>query len=186
MGWLIPCDANQIALNRWGLAAMVNLNWDGAGKRAQSPPRNAVDGPQTPPLYRNKELSTITENQKPSRSRPGVKNRTRIHYAPTLKHITLEDLRDPVRLDQLYRRAIEAGSLTHSMSTRMCWFAAAEHALTVGKQNPCGLFAMLCRRKLWRHITQADEDAARATLKRLDYGEESRLPGQLGGVCGRL
>lgn len=184
MGWLIPCEANQIALNRWGLAAMVNLNWDGAAKCAQSPPRNAVQEPQTPPLYINKKLSTITENQKPGRSRPGVKNRTGIRYAPTLRHITLEDLRDPMRLDHLYREATEAGSLRQSVSTRMSWFAAAEHALTVGKQNPCGLFATLYRRKLWRHITQADEDAARATLKRLDYGEESRLPGQLAEVVG--
>ncbi len=101
----------------------------------------------------------------------------------TLAHHSAEDLRDPVRLDQLYREATEAGSLPCSQSSRLNWFAMAEHAMAVGKQNACGLFVALYRRKLWKYITQKQEDHARATLKKLDFGEESHLPGQM---CGKL
>ncbi len=47
-----------------------------------------------------------------------------------------------------------------------------------GRRNPCGLFAALCRRGLWHHITQAQEDAARLKLKKLDFGEEPAWAGK--------
>jgi len=87
--------------------------------------------------------------------------------------------RDPLRLDKLYGQAVETGRLPHSEFNRLQWFAAAEHAVVVGKQNPCGLFVSLYRQKLWHHITHEQEDNARAKLKMLDYGEVSRLPGDM-------
>jgi hypothetical protein len=53
--------------------------------------------------------------------------------------------------------------------------AAAEHALAVGKANPCGLFAYLIRVKLWRYLTQADEDRASAWLKAHRRGPAASL-----------
>jgi len=117
-------------------------------------------------------------NQKP-KSASGVQNRTSVYSEPTLKHITIEDLRDPARLDKLYQQTTAAGSLPHSEHARLNYFAGAVHALDAAKTNPCGLFASLYRQKLWSYITQAQEDKARATLKMLDYGEESHLPGQM-------
>jgi hypothetical protein len=61
----------------------------------------------------------------------------------------------------------------------LLWFAAAEHAVAAGKQNPCGLFVAIYRKKLWSYITQEQEDHARVKLKKLDFGEESRLCGDM-------
>ena len=130
-----------------------------------------------PPIINNKPLSG-SNNQKPQRA-SGVKNKPKNIPASSLKHIALEDLHDSARLDLLYREATEAGILKHSEFNRLQWFAAAEHALAVGKQNHCGLFAAIYRQKLWRHITHEQEDHARAKLKMLDFGEESRLPGDI-------
>ena len=47
--------------------------------------------------------------------------------------------------------------------------------MAVGKTNPCGLFITLIRNKLWRYITQADEERARKNLK------DAPLP--LPGTC---
>jgi hypothetical protein len=100
-----------------------------------------------------------------------------------LKHIIPEDLGDSVRLDALYRQACAAGSLPHSQSNRLLWFAAAERALSEGMQNPCGLFASIYRQRLWSYITLEQEDAARAKIKKLDFEEEIRSPGD---PCGML
>jgi hypothetical protein len=43
------------------------------------------------------------------------------------------------------------------------------HALQLSNVNPGGFFAALLRRKLFHHVTQGQEDAARAKLKALDY-----------------
>ena len=74
-------------------------------------------------------------------------------------------------------QAEDWGMVRHSRASRLRWFAAAEHALAAGERNPCGLFVAVYRRGLWHHITQAQEDVARAKLRLLDFGEESRLIG---------
>ena len=57
-----------------------------------------------------------------------------------------------------------------SEADRLKFFAAAEHALAIGKGNPPGLFAWLVRNGCWRYLTSADEDAARRRLKLHDFG----------------
>jgi hypothetical protein len=180
LGWIVPCDASQTSLNRWGLPVVINLQW-GAAEKSQNmktPPPIAQNQSKVPPPYTYTKPLTRSNNQKLQKG-PGVKNKPKNIPAPRLKHITLGDLRDPVRLDRLYREATEAGSLPHSEFNRLLWFAAAEHSLSAGKQNPCGLFVSMYQRKLWHHITQEQEDHARAKLKKLDFGEESHLPGQM-------
>ena len=183
LGWIVPCSDKQELLNRWGLPLVINLQWHmpGQDKQAKTPlPTCQNRAKVPPPIYDRKPLSG-SNNQNPARN-TGVQNRTRFDSRPSLKHITIEDLRDAVRLDILYRRACAVGSLPHSQSNRLQWFAAAERALSEGTENPCGLFMAICRKKLWSYITQKHEDAARAKLKKLDFGEEVHLPGQLCGV----
>ena len=183
IGWLEPVESSQISLNRWGLQTLINLHWNIPGNESISPPLKKHNDANSPPLIDRKlSYSKRVINQKPQRA-TGVKTKTRVHFKPTLKHITLEDLRDPMLLDQLYWQAIEARSLPHSEFNRLLWFAAAEHSLSAGKQNPCGLFVSLYTKKLWHHITQEQEDYAKAKLKKLDFGEDSHLPGKM---CSKL
>jgi len=181
LGWILPGNESQISLNRWGLPVVINLQWEDTKRTEElkTPPLEGQNEAKTPPLIdRELSYSKRSINQKTQRS-TGVKNKQKVVPTPNLKHIALEDLRDSARLDLLYREATQAGSLRHSEFNRLQWFAAAEHALAVGKQNPCGLFAAIYRQKLWRHITHDQEDIARAKLKRLDFGEESHLPGEM-------
>ncbi|MBL7188842.1 MAG: hypothetical protein ISS70_21150 [Phycisphaerae bacterium] len=89
-----------------------------------------------------------------------------------------------IRPGWIHSIAKPVGSLPpHSQFNRLRWFAAAERALAEGKHNPCGLFVAIYRQKLWSYITHDQQDTARVKLKRLDFGEDTRLPGQM---CGHL
>lgn len=83
---------------------------------------------------------------------------------PSLRHVIIDDLRDPHRLAALYDQAVSAGLVTRCEADRLNFFAAAARARAKGTSNPCGLFMALVRQRLWAYMTQADEDAARAQL----------------------
>jgi len=89
---------------------------------------------------------------------------------PTLNDVRAEDLKDSGRLLQLYEQAVKRELVGSSEADRFQFFGAAEHALGVGKGNPPGLFMFLVRGRLWRYLTQDDEDAAGGRLKRLLFG----------------
>ena len=180
LGWIVPCDAHQTSLNRWGLPVVINLQWEAAerSEEAQTPPVGSRNQPKVPPPYIYNQPLTGSNNQKLQKA-SGVENEPKVIPAPSLKHIALEDLHDPARLDLLYGEATQSGSLPRCEFSRLQWFAAAEHALQAGRQNPCGLFVVLYSRRLWHHITQGQEDRARAKLKMLDFGEDSRLSGEI-------
>lgn len=190
LGWLVPGEANQVLLNRWGMLMAVNLSWGLPAKviEAKLPPRRSRSPLKSPPPESYIKLSSRNTNQKLSGA-AGVETKAKEESRPELKRICLEDLRDLGRLDSLYRQAADRGMVRRSSAGRLQWFAAAEHAMEAGRRNPCGLFAALWRRGLWHHITQAQEDAARLKLKKLDFGEESLSAGNLGefAACyGRL
>ena len=89
---------------------------------------------------------------------------------PNLRDVVLEDLKDTGRLLDLYDQAVALGHVTTSERDRLRFVSAAEHARVIGTKNPCGLFARLVRCGLWSFLTQDDEDAANARLKRHLYG----------------
>lgn len=185
-GWLRTVCTTQTAMNRWGLAVVVNLDHgfdDGRGLRI-SPPPAALSTAKSPPPVTNKELSTRIENQKPGLGRAaGVS--VRQEGEPDLRNVTVADLKEPRRLDGLYRQAVVVGIVSSAPADRLRWFAAAERALALGTANPCGFFVRLVRQGLWHHVTNGQEDAARLKLKRLDYGEvaassrSSRVPARI-------
>ena len=79
------------------------------------------------------------------------------------------------------------GLVTSSESDRLKFLAAAEHARVIGTRNPCGLFVRLVRGKLWHYLTQDDEDAANARLKKHLFGGRKEVPvaGQRAPLVGR-
>ena len=97
--------------------------------------------------------------------------------APTLNDVRVEDLKDTGRLLQLHDQAVARDLIGSSESDRLRFVGAAEHAMAVGRRNPSGLFCHLIRGRLWRYLTQEDEDRANARIKRELRGEPSPRPG---------
>lgn len=170
IGWLAPISTRQTCLNRFGQRVCVNLEWsrnDISANPKRSPP-SAISTTESPPPYKDKKLSSrIYMNQKPESGPSGVSTQPKREGKPTLRHVVQQDLHDPRRLEVLHRQAIAAALISQSDCDKLRFFAAAEHAKAIGTQNPCGLFATVVRKGLWRYITQDDEDVAVQVLKRI-------------------
>ncbi|MCL2640861.1 MAG: hypothetical protein FWD53_08460 [Phycisphaerales bacterium] len=193
-GWLTPAvglgaTSSQTALNRWGLAVVVNLEHSFANDRTsrKSPPPGRLSTAKSPPPCMNKELPSGSQNQQlgqrgcPQAESLVLRQEKKQDREPNLRNVTMTDLTNPRRLDQLFHQAVATGAATNSPSERLRWFAAAERALTLSTQNPCGFFMRLFRQNLWHHITNAQEDAARIKLRQLD--NEQTAP-RTGATCG--
>lgn len=170
-GWLIPRPSSQSQLNRWGPMFTVNLAWSPkpGRQKLESPPPSPVSTSQIPPPIENKKLSTRSKNQEPAPRGPaGSWKEAGKENKPNIRHVVSEDLRESGRLDVLFSQAVTRGYVQQSECDRLRFFGAAEHARAVATHNPCGLFATVVRQRLWHHITQRDEDAARARLKAVD------------------
>ena len=92
--------------------------------------------------------------------------------APRLEDVRVEDLKDTSRLMDLLGQALAKGLVTGSEADRLRFVGASEHALAIGEKNPAGLFMYLVRGKLWRYITQEDEDRAQMRIKASLRGPE--------------
>jgi len=96
---------------------------------------------------------------------------------PRLDDVRVEDLRDTGRLLRLHEQAVARELVGASEADRLRFVAAAEHSRAVGTRNPPGLFVRLVRGRLWRFLTQADEDAAAGRLKRHLFGAPKGVSG---------
>lgn len=137
-------------------------------------PDGAGEGPKEPSPHQPERPAP--KNQEPAcGGKPGVyiskREENRAHKRADLRDVKPEDLRDPARLLELHRQAVAAGYVSSSEADRLSVFAAAIHALAVGAKNPPGLFVKLVRSRLFGVLTQDDEDAARAQLRRALYPE---------------
>ena len=177
IGWLVVEPSTQIAMNRWGAAVRINLAWKAKREsEVGSPPPASRGAPQSPPPRNNWKLSSRMINQKPvSAIRAGA-----YCYAETqarLADVKPEDLRDTGRLELLFAQARGRGWTQDGEAARLRFFAAAEHAKSYGRTNPCGLFVWLIRQQRWDHLTLQDEDRARIALRRVECGTtRSHLP----------
>jgi len=165
MGVLIRSETPQLVMNRYGVAMRLNLEWPGL--RATTPPRVRQSTTESP-RPRETGISSFRRpgNQKLGEPSPsGVRKRT--GRGPSLSRVMMMDLKDPRRLLLLLGEARRRGALGATESERLKFFAAAEHALAYGRQNPAGLFATVVRRGLWNHLTLEDEDRARLLQRRL-------------------
>ena len=85
---------------------------------------------------------------------------------PTLRNISLHDLRNTERLLQLYTQAVKAGLIGSSEADRLAFVALAQHVVAYRPDNAGGLFTQLLRKRHFDYITQDDEDSALRRLKR--------------------
>jgi hypothetical protein len=153
---------NQFVLNRWGGKFVISLQQLGRG-RARRSARSA------PPSLTNSTLKSTYSNQKINNKPaaggplPGVDGKQ--ISKPTIRNILPEDLRQIERLQELYTQALNANWLSHSEANWRNFVAAALRASRAGGRVGA-IFVGIVRRKLWHHVTQAEEDDALATLRR--------------------
>jgi hypothetical protein len=213
LGWLVPEDSDQWAMNRWGATYHIDLGWDRTAARQgpRLPPPPAPGGLPLPPPDSDPEPLREIQHQEPASGGPaGVEieeageepiprpvastsspsrwegepetdsRRPAVMTdgagggllpAPTLGEVRVEDLRDTGRLFRLHDQAVARDLVGSSEADRLRFVAAAEHAMAVGQGNPPGLFMHLVRGRLWRYLTQDDEDRANARIKREMRGE---------------
>lgn len=127
-----------------------------------------LDGaPESPPAEDTK-VSASAEAVQP-RAVPTAAPAPTPARPPTLRDVTLADLRAVDRILALHHQAIARGWLRGSAAEQLTVVAAAVHALRVG-QTPCRLFVALLKSQDWRGITQEDEDTARAWLRAYEAG----------------
>jgi len=211
MGWIAPEPSDQWAMNRWGRAYHIGLDWDrahppAAGPRLPPPDlhpeplreekhqepapggpagveiREAAGGGAPPPppavfLATVAPAAPVERMPEPTLAQPapGEKGAGGAPLpAPTWNDVRVEDLKDTGRLLQLFDQAVARELVTASEADRLRFVAAAEHARVIGTRNPPGLFARLVRGRIWNYLTQDDEDAASARLKRHLFGDPRR------------
>ncbi|NOS99453.1 MAG: hypothetical protein HOP29_02375 [Phycisphaerales bacterium] len=158
-------------------------------QRHASPPLAPANPRESPPPRNDRELSSRSIHQKPAPRGSGVcepalssaqeapwpntgrrvPEEPRLHPSgvstiPDLRDVCAEDLKVPARLSVLFAQATARGLIDGGEAARLRFFAAAQHALRVGTTNPCGLFAVVVRRNLWRFVSTGDEDRARALM----------------------
>jgi hypothetical protein len=179
-GW-VPKDTGsfQRKLNRDGAYFVLNLDWRPAatGRVVKRDKARGQIAPPVPkkctrfaPPRKDRETSTEGKHQEARLCRrtlvAGVCNRGGEGEAsPSLSDVKPEDLRRLSRVEALYRQACQRGWLVPGEANRLNVFAAAVRAREVGRDPP-RVFVTLLRRRLWHHVTQAQEDRARKALGR--------------------
>ncbi|MCK6478324.1 MAG: hypothetical protein L6Q35_16005 [Phycisphaerales bacterium] len=166
LGWITLEPTPQHLLNRYGPRFLIDMRWAAPDAR-QRPPPARENAPRTPPPEKDRNLS-LRRSGNQNRPASGA-----LTVAPSMADVTVPDLRNNARLEALYRDSLRRGMVRESESTRLAFFAAAEHALARGQRNVPGLFVAVVKRGLWSHITQEEEDRARRSLARLDFGADS-------------
>src|SRR5207237_1258562 len=145
----------------------INLGWPGrhAGGESKRSPRTGSSTTGSPPLYKNKELSSRSEHQKPASRGPAGFWKGKTEREPCLQNIMPDDLSDPRRTEVLREQAIRKGFIGRSEADQLRFHAAAEHARRFGALNPCGLFVITVRHRRWQVVTLDEEDTARRKLR---------------------
>jgi hypothetical protein len=190
-GWLKPdTKSHQLKLNRTGAYCEFDLekigtvatpdNLEESADFAYPPPKKNTDFAY--PIYKNYNLLPTEEDYKnhnggsdepkPKES-SGVCKQTK----PKIKNIKLPDLVCPIRLELLYRDAIETRLITDSVSSRLNFIATTIRSLTLGragKGDTVRIFAGIIRRKLFHVISQHQEEQARAFIRE-HYGDISQF-----------
>ena len=91
---------------------------------------------------------------------------------PTIKNITFDDFKSFYRTEELYFQAVKAKWVTDSENSFLNWMSAAVRAKTITNGDSVKIFVGIVRKKLFTHITQAEEERARAAIKKFRYGVE--------------
>jgi hypothetical protein len=154
LGWICPDrGSKQWKLNRTGAWFSIRLDW----VPTVAPLPVEIGTPAAPP---REDRKTPSEDQNQKLVFSG-----RQENEPNLNRIHPNDLHDRGRLRVLFRQAVQRGWLRHCQSDALNFLAAAVRARSTPARDPVRVFVSLIRRRRWNHITQAQEDQARRTLR---------------------
>ena len=84
-----------------------------------------------------------------------------------------EDFESYYRTEELYFQAVKAGWINDSENSFLNFLAAAIRAKTLKNVDSVRVFVAIVRKKYFTHITQVEEDRARAAIKKFRYGTEA-------------
>jgi hypothetical protein len=144
--------------------AGVQLGEIGGGNRTPPGP-----GPSAVPRSSTTVEAGPTSKPAPWPSPPSA---TPVEAGPRLRDVRVEDLKDIGRTLTLFAEAVGLGWVGSSEADRLRFVGAAEHARAIGRGKPPGLFIHLVRGKLWRYLTQEDEDRANGRIRAFLRGPE--------------
>jgi hypothetical protein len=94
------------------------------------------------------------------RVEPGVSK------GPDIREVTPNDLTRLGRLETLFAQAVRRGLIAGTDSDALNFVAAAVRAIAANDASPERVFMGIVRKKLWHHVTLAQEERARAALAR--------------------
>lgn len=211
LGWIgKDTGSKQWKLNRHGAWFCINLEWAPVAKSgvafetgegaldcvpiARPTPESCT--PVAPPKEDRKTPSESKDRRTASglcktEAKPNPKispPKSATLPRPTLRDIRREDLHSESRLRELFAQAIAKGWVKNCQADALNFFGAAVRARNAGNGDPVRIFVSLVRRRLWNHITQAQEDEARRTVQRHRQSERGKVepagaePGRAGQI----
>lgn len=196
--------SKQWKLNRHGSWFRVNLSWNPVAEQSTNAsyrpilashrfaPRISTIRTPVAPLKEDRETLSESKNRETLSGHFEKKGRTAFGPSsesvrkPDLGNIQLCDLREHLRLSGLFEQAVRAGWVRRCDSDRINFSAAAIRALTTPSRDPVRVFVSLIRKRLWNHITHAQEDLARKhhQTTRSNAQKETRTAGNLQSIGG--
>lgn len=171
--------SHQWKLNRDGAYFRINLEWQLPGRVTRQPRLRAIqrtdsDAAKTAPLRPDFSAGSAPPELKPEtpsdlkdqklavREPTGVRGTRK---KPDLRDIGPGDLRRLEPLRELFRQAVAARWLPAGEASFLGFTAAAVRA-NRATGDAVRIFVAVVRRKLWHHISQADEERAREVIGR--------------------
>lgn len=202
LGWITrDTQSHQLKLNRHGAYFTINLEWREPALTLVEKPRtndSQREDPVAPLVYRDKNVVPIappsqetapdfappkkdkeTSNEDQNQETAALAQKSagcckERRKNPALRNIQRVDLYRFDRLEVLYEQAVEAGWIKPCEASALNFIAAAVRAREVGRDPP-RVFVTLLRRKLWHHLTQAQEETARRALNRFREVDPDRF-----------
>jgi hypothetical protein len=193
LSWIAP-ETSKGVINRGGsegtikgpVAKGVPPVDNSRTTNARFAPPGAEKHPFFAPPYKDKKTLFRSKNQKthPERLSPSglctaktENQRPRVQAAlppPNIRDVRAEDLKSFGRVEELYRQAVRIKLIEPTEANAINFIGAAARATRVEGDAP-RIFMGIIRGKLWKNITDADEDRALAALRRYRANNPDRF-----------
>ena len=176
--------STQLKLNRTGAYFTINLSF----RAKEFAPLEAKKTPIFAPPYKDKKTYFVIKHQKAQSASPlrpsgvciantGNQKQKQVKNnlpAPNIKNVRTEDLKSFSRVEELYTQAVKCRLIEPTEAGAINFIGAAVRAMAVPGDAP-RVFMGIIRGKLWKNITQRDEDRALAALRRHRESDPERF-----------